>query len=331
MANAWVICPYSAEYPDLLQAIWEAGLKQNFISIGWPKVGDATGQSREAIQAIVDRVYSPRMSQGGRSIWTFLNEIQVGDTIVARSNLSHVLGIGRVVRKGFYDPALCMIGADVDPHYLFVGVEWDATFAPRTMPTSRYFTMGTLHRLSPERLAEIQGTVQATPVNLPAAQSGPLLSAQVERMEDNFANSGLEQFALEKYLEAFLVDHFQKIFGNDLVIYRSPDGEEFGQQYDTDIGRIDILAYNRIEKAFVVIELKKGRESDSVVGQVARYMTWVRLNLCTEGQTVRGMIICSDSDARMRHAVMAIPGLELRHYQVDFRFLPVEPAKSTRD
>jgi putative restriction endonuclease len=171
MANAWVICPYNADYPDLLQAIWEAGLKQSFISIGWPKVGDATGKSREAIQAVVDRVYSPRMSQGGRSIWTFLNEIQVGDTIVARSDLSHVLGMGRVVRKGFYDPALCAVGANVDAHYLFVGVEWDASFAPRLMPSPKYFLRGTLHRLSAVQLAEIRSAVG--PVPPPKTSSKP--------------------------------------------------------------------------------------------------------------------------------------------------------------
>jgi hypothetical protein len=39
-----------------------------------------------------------------------------------------------------------------------------------------------------------------------------------------------------------------------------------GQQYATDIGPIDILAIEAKTKAFVVIELKKGRPSDRVIG-----------------------------------------------------------------
>jgi hypothetical protein len=329
-ANAWVICPYNAKFPALLQDTWEAGFRGGFIGIGWSKAGDVTGKSREAIQAIIDREYAGQSPKGGSTLWSFMNEILVGDTIVARSGLSQVLGVGRVVRSGFYDPTLCTIGQDVrDPHLLFIMVEWDRSFAPRTMPSTRYFRMGTLHRLSPEKLAEVRGAPPAALASLPVIPPGPLSDGDVERMEESSASPALTQFALEKYLEQFLVDHFQRIFP-ELVIYSSPDGEDYGQQYVTDIGRLDILAYNPKDRVFIVMELKKGRESDAVVGQVARYMSWVRLNLCREGQTVRGMIICADSDARMRHAVLAIPDLELRHYQIEFRLLIADPAKPTR-
>jgi hypothetical protein len=48
----------------------------------------------------------------------------------------------------------------------------------------------------------------------------------------------------------------------------------------------------------VVIELKKGRPSDQVVGQVLRYMGWVKKHLCTNGQAVKGLVICRDHDPK---------------------------------
>jgi hypothetical protein len=50
---------------------------------------------------------------------------------------------------------------------------------------------------------------------------------------------------------------------------------------------VDILAVESKSKSFVVIELKKGRPSDCVVGQILRYMGWVKQNLCSDGQAVK--------------------------------------------
>ena len=59
--------------------------------------------------------------------------------------------------------------------------------------------------------------------------------------------------------------------------YEDENGNE-GTQYTTDVGYIDILAED--EKGnFVVIELKKGRQSDRAVGQLLRYMVWIKKNL----------------------------------------------------
>lgn len=326
----WVIVPGD---PPLLTLFWEQGLREGWISIGWSKVGDVIGRSRTDIQAAVDRAYPGESPNGGLMIDTFLHAVQVGDTVVARSDLSHALGIGRVSRRGFYDPNRCSVGSDGsgERHALFIGVDWDPTFRPCAMPNSRFLQMGTIRPISEAKLAEVRriaAAAAATPAgSSPATMAEALVAGDdEERLEAEIAGP-LRQFALEKYLESFLVDHFARVFPGGLEIYQSPDGEADGQQFQTDVGRIDILAYHPGERAFVVIELKKGRESDAVVGQAARYMTWVRLNLCRNGETVRGLIVCAESDDKMRHAVMAVPGLELRHYQIDFRLLTVEAAK----
>ena len=81
-------------------------------------------------------------------------------------------------------------------------------------------------------------------------------------------------------------------------MYVDAEGAD-GQQFDTDIGPIDILAVEPKSNSFVVIELKKGRPSDQVIGQILRYMGWVKKNLCKDGQAVKGLIICHDPDLKL--------------------------------
>ena len=84
-------------------------------------------------------------------------------------------------------------------------------------------------------------------------------------------------------------------------------------------GPIDILAQTRSGDSFVVIELKKGRPSDQVVGQVLRYMGWVKKNLCANGQAVKGLVICRDPDPKLSYALEMTNGIDVRYYSVAFK------------
>jgi restriction system protein len=124
---------------------------------------------------------------------------------------------------------------------------------------------------------------------------------------------------LEKYLEEFIVSNFNAIFNKKLRIYVDAEGND-GQQYSIskDIGTIDILAVEQASNSFVVIELKRGRSSDRVVGQILRYMGWVKQKLCTDGQAVKGLIICRDPDPRLSYALTMVKDVEVRYYSVSF-------------
>jgi restriction system protein len=119
-------------------------------------------------------------------------------------------------------------------------------------------------------------------------------------------------------LEDFIVSNFETIFKGELRIYEDAEGND-GQQYATDIGPIDILAVEPKSKAFVVIELKKGRSSDQMVGQILRYMGWVNEALCTEGQGVNGLIICCDPDPKLSYALAMTNNTGVRYYTVSFK------------
>ena len=46
-------------------------------------------------------------------------------------------------------------------------------------------------------------------------------------------------------------------------------------EYQTDNGYIDILAISNDKRELLVIELKRGKASDKVVGQILNYMGYI--------------------------------------------------------
>lgn len=126
-------------------------------------------------------------------------------------------------------------------------------------------------------------------------------------------------FALEKHLEDFLIKNWKHtILGKKYDVYEV-DGELVGQQYPTDTGNIDILAISKDHKEILVIELKKGRASDNVVGQIQRYMGYVQEELLENGQTVRGAIIALEDDLRIKRALSVVNNIDFYKYQVSFK------------
>ncbi|MGA2002504.1 MAG: endonuclease NucS domain-containing protein [Terriglobales bacterium] len=144
----------------------------------------------------------------------------------------------------------------------------------------------------------------------PEASDARAVSEPTEEVDQN-------AFALGKYLEDFIVCNFAAIFKGNLRIYEDENGSD-GQQYQTDIGPIDILAVEAGSRSFVVIELKKGRPSDQVVGQILRYMGWVKKNLCREGQEVKGLVICREPDPKLSYAIEMTNNINVRYYKVSF-------------
>jgi restriction system protein len=124
-------------------------------------------------------------------------------------------------------------------------------------------------------------------------------------------------FALEEHLEDFLIKNWSHTeLGKQYDIYEE-DGEK-AQQYLTDTGPLDILAISKDKKRLLVVELKKGRASDAVVGQTLRYMSFVQDELAEKGQTVLGVIIAHEDDQRIRRALAMTSNIAFYRYQVSF-------------
>ena len=133
--------------------------------------------------------------------------------------------------------------------------------------------------------------------------------------ETSVVNRGL--FFMEKQLEDFIIENWETTeFGKryELLI---EDGEVISQQYQTDIGKIDILAKDKITKNYVVIELKKNQTSDDTVGQLTRYMGWIRKN--KKDENVKGIIVAGQFDNKLEYARTMVPNTEVFLYEVDFK------------
>ena len=114
------------------------------------------------------------------------------------------------------------------------------------------------------------------------------------------------EFALEKHLEDFLIKNWKSTsLGKKYDIYEE-DGVLVGQ-YPSDTGPIDILAISKDKKTLLVVELKKGRVSDNVVGQIQRYMGFVKHDLA---ENQNGVIIGHDDDVRIHRALSVTSNIE---------------------
>ncbi|MBI3948018.1 MAG: hypothetical protein HY321_19030 [Armatimonadetes bacterium] len=105
-----------------------------------------------------------------------------------------------------------------------VDVRWheaprDKTFGGAT------FGLQTLREVDQTKYEMLVGDVEPSPSE----------ASEEEDIEDR------TEFALENYLEDFIVTNFASIFGKDLILCKDPLDGANGQQYATEIGTIDIL------------------------------------------------------------------------------------------
>jgi len=238
------------------------------------------------------------------ALWTISKEIQIGDTILSPDGQGSYR-VGRVAGDYTYS-----VSGNL-PHRR--KIDWaDQSILRSSMSDDLKHSCGAIGTVSTvSRYAdEIESLIQGRPKFSEQACAGEVLALEEART-----------FAMEKHLEEFLVHNWKQTeLGAEYEIYTDEDGN-LGQQFPSDTGPIDILALSKDKKKLLVVELKKGRASDAVVGQVARYMGYVREELAEEGQVVEGLIIALDDDLRIRRAISSIPAVRFCRYQVSFKLL----------
>jgi hypothetical protein len=140
--------------------------------------------------------------------------------------------------------------------------------------------------------------------------------------EDNLiTEKERSSFFFEKQLEDFLVSNWDRTpLAKEYDIFEE-NGERCGQQYRTSTGPIDILGQRKDKSDFLVVELKRDRASDVVVGQTLRYMGWVKEHLCASNQKVTGCIIAQRKDEKLDYALKHVDSIQFLKYEVDFRLL----------
>ncbi len=239
------------------------------------------------------------------ALWTIARGMQIGDIVLCPDGQG-AYHAGEVKQDYSY------ASGQVLPHRRLV--HWRARAIQRTtMSTALRNTVGAantvvgpgafnVHRAELERLLAGTPTVEVGEHEQPDTED-------------------LIEFEFEKYLEDFLVTNWdQTSLSGEYSIFEE-DGELVGQQYVTDAGTIDVLAISKDKTRLLVVELKRGQASDVVVGQVLRYMGYIKENVAEKNQTVEGVIIALEGDKRMRWALMNVPSISFYRYQVSFKLI----------
>ena len=171
-------------------------------------------------------------------------------------------------------------------------------------------------------------TMQETPteIRLIAPGSEPATEIIDEVLgsgeEDEITNEVSPSFSLEYQLRDFLASNLNSIpiRGRKLQLFVDATGRD-GIEFPTAVGPIDILATNS-DGSFFVFELKRATSSDKTVGQLARYMGWVKQTIGKDKE-VFGVIVSQSVNFNLRYAASVIPNVELFEYKVSFNLTPV--------
>lgn len=283
-----------------------------FIGVDWDIQQDLTGRLPDDWRAF-NKEFIPVYLSGhpGKSkvaaglacgcLWTVARGIAKGDVVLCPDGAG-MYHVGEVTGDYRYQPGAVL------PHrrpvaWFRTGIDRAAMSEALQRSTG---SLGTISNVSGYR-EEIE--------KLLSGVRPPVVTVIDETVEDPVA------FALEEHLEEFLVTNWKHTeLGKDYDIYEE-DGVRIGQQYPTDTGRIDILAISKDRRRLLVVELKKGRASDVVVGQVLRYMGFVQEELLEDGQTVAGVIIALEDDQRIRRALKVAANISFFRYRVRFELL----------
>ncbi len=230
------------------------------------------------------------------ALWTVAKGISIGDVVLSPNGNGHYY-VGEVTGGYEYHPDKVL------PHRR--SVKWSQHQINRSVVTPELRrslgSIGTVCNIT-QYANEIDSIIGQNPERLP------------QDIEDPFS------FALEAHLEDFLVKNWSNTeFGKDYDIFEL-DGV-LGKQLPTDTGPLDILAISKDKKRLLVVELKKGRASDAVVGQTLRYMGFVQEELADPEQTVLGAIVAYEDDQRIRRALKMTPSITFYRYQLSFRLV----------
>lgn len=157
----------------------------------------------------------------------------------------------------------------------------------------------------PEDDSEDEAEEEKAIVETAKPRRAPRLTAKTEQM-------------LEEMVE-HLINSGKGAFGRTLKMFNSSDGL-YGRQYPIPgVGRIDLLAEDAATGDLVVIELKRDETDDQVIGQISRYVSWVREHLAPKGKNVQGVICVKQATRKLMLAVRNINDVKVYEYDLSFR------------
>jgi hypothetical protein len=108
----------------------------------------------------------------------------------------------------------------------------------------------------------------------------------------------------ERNLEDFVIQQLETI---------EPGLHLIERQLSTAAGRLDLLCRDA-NGGYVVLELKRTQGSDQVIGQILRYMGWLKETYPAE--KVRGIVIVGNKDQALSYAAKAAPDIQVKEFKL---------------
>jgi hypothetical protein len=143
-----------------------------------------------------------------------------------------------------------------------------------------------------------------------------------ENEDDNLAaESSSFLFPIEANLRDFLIQNLHTVKDSKLKLFIDSNNRD-GKEYPSEVGPIDILTIDESGN-FIVFELKLSRGADKALGQLLRYMGWIKKNLA-KGKKVKGIIVANKMDEKIKYAVMITPDVTLYEYEMKFELTRLE-------
>jgi len=283
--------------------------ENKFIAVGWNEIGkNLDGYKKldkkgffEKLNPAVTKIYQGKPKNTRSMIigqmFRFHSLMEIGDIVLIPKTQENKIYIGTIDGDYFYEEKN---NSECGYHHRRK-VKWLKVIS--------------MESISPELRKSMGAMITIFSISNYTQEIESLLGETLEKqgIED------IENFGLESHLEDFIVANWEKlILGKKYLILK--EGKELiGQQYITPIGRIDILAKNKNGKEWLVIELKKGKSSDQVVGQILRYIAWIKENEAKQEDKVRGLIITQDQNEKLKYSIKATENIELMNYSVSFK------------
>jgi hypothetical protein len=142
-------------------------------------------------------------------------------------------------------------------------------------------------------------------------------TVEAPEADEAYENSG--EFAFERDLRNYLSKNLPSIEPG-LTVFKDEDFT--GIEFPVGGRFIDILAVDATGD-YVVIELKVSRGHERVIGQILRYMGWVKKNMAM-GKNVRGIIVANEVSEDLQLAASLIPNLRLFEYTIAMKVTPID-------
>lgn len=131
---------------------------------------------------------------------------------------------------------------------------------------------------------------------------------------------GSSEFAYEHDLRDYLARNLHLI---DPSLRLYSDEGITGVEFPVGGRFVDILATDGA--GYVVIELKVSKGYDRVIGQLLRYVSWIKKHHADPDQCVRGIIVAKQISEDLRLACAEVPSVSLYEYALSVSLKPVTP------